>query len=237
MASISVRHQHASFPSPTGDIRVREVLKGIRRTIGTATDEAAPATIGDIRAMIAHAGQNLTAVRDRALLLIGFAGAMRRSELTALDVADLERRDEGMALTLRRSKTDQEGAGRKVALPYGSDPRTCPVRALDDWLTATDITDGPIFRPINRHGQVQPTRLSGQSVSLIVKRLAASAQMDSQRYSGHSLRAGFATSAAAAGATEAAIANQTGHRSMEILRRYVRHGNLFTDNAVTRLGL
>ena len=149
----------------------------------------------------------------------------------------VERRDEGVLVHVRVSKSDQEGAGRLVAIPHGRDRHTCPVAALDEWLTAAAIVDGAVFRSVNRHGTVGPQRLSAQSVSLVIKRAAERAGFDPTRISGHSLRAGFATSAAANGASESSIANQTGHRSMEVLRRYVRHGNVFTDNAVTSIGL
>jgi site-specific recombinase XerD len=237
LASISIAHQAVGFPSPTHDIAVRTVARGVRRTLGTATREAAPLLIGDLRRVIAHLPDTLAGTRDRALLLVGWAGALRRSELVALDAEDLTTRDEGLVATIRRSKTDPEGAGRSVALPHGHDPHTCPVRALHGWQTAAGITSGPIFRPINRHGQVGPQRLTAQSVTDILRRAAHSANIEQSRLSGHSLRAGFATSAAAAGATERAIANQTGHRSMDVLRKYIRIGTIFTDNAVSQVGL
>jgi integrase len=212
-------------------------MKGIRRSLTVAQREAAPAVIGEVRRMVAHLPRDIAGTRDRALLLVGFAGAMRRSELVGLDVTDITHRDEGLAITIRSSKTDQEGAGRQVAIPIGRDPETCPVRALQGWLDAAGIEDGPVFRPIDRHGNVSPDRLSDRAVALIVKRSAEGAGLDPSLYSGHSLRAGFATTAAANGASERAIANQTGHKSMEVLRRYVRHGSLFTDNAATMLGL
>ena len=237
LAAISIAHQWAGKVSPTTDVRVREVMRGIRRTLGTAQAEAAPLTIGDVRRICARLSDTPIDVRDRAVLLTGFAGALRRSEIAALDLDDVTHRDEGIALTLRRSKTDQEGAGRRVALTRGSDHETCPVSALDRWIELAVIEDGPIFRAVDRHGTIGEDRLSGQSVGLIVKRAVASIGLDPSRYSGHSLRAGFATTAAANGAAERAIANQTGHVSMNVLRRYVRHGSLFVDNAVTTLGL
>lgn len=237
MAAISVAHQHVGHPSPTSDVRVREVLRGIRRTLGTAPDAATPATIGDIRTMLAHLPDDLSGLRDCALLLVGFAGALRRSELVGLNVEDLDAREEGIAVTLRRSKTDQEGEGRRIALPYGHDHHTCPVAALKAWLAAAGIESGPVFRSVNRHGQVGQGRLSTAAVAQTIKRAAARAKIDPSHFSGHSLRAGFATTAAAAGASERAIAAQTGHQSMAVLRRYVRHGSLFTDNAVNQVGL
>lgn len=237
LCAISVYHQRAGLESPSSAAGVREVMKGIRRSLKTAQHEAAPAVIGEIRRMVAHLPHDVGGTRDRALLLVGFAGAMRRSELVALDVADLEERDEGVVALLRTSKTDQEGQGRRVAIPFGRDPETCPVTALRAWLSAGSITEGSVFRAVDRHGRVGTGRLSDRAVALVVKRAAERAGLDPARYSGHSLRAGFATTAAANGASERAIAAQTGHRSMEVLRRYVRHGSVFTDNAATALGL
>jgi integrase len=237
MAAISVEHQRHGLVSPTQDPRVREIVRGLRRSLGVATREALPARIGEIRRMVAHLPDTLAGTRDRALLLVGFASAMRASELVALDVGDIERRDEGVTLLQRRSKTDQEGRQARRALVWGSDPMTCPIAALDRWLAAAEITDGAVFRSVSRHDKVGPERLTSRAVSLVVKRAAEQAGLDPTGYSAHSLRAGFATTAAANGASERAIANQTGHRSMEVLRRYVRHGTVFTDNAVSTLGL
>lgn len=170
MAAISIAHQRHGYPSPTTEPRVREILKGIRRTHGTAQREAAPAVIGEIRRMVARLPEGTAGARDRALLLVGFAGALRASELVELDAADLEPSDRGLLLVLRRSKTDQEGRGDRVALPYGRETETCPVRALRGWLEVGGITDGPIFRPVDRHGRVGSGRLTTQAVSLVVKR-------------------------------------------------------------------
>jgi integrase len=138
---------------------------------------------------------------------------------------------------LRQSKTDQEGTGRKIGIPYGSNPETCPVRVLQAWTEEASLTSGPLFRSINRHGQVQPGRLSGVDVARIVKKLAERAGLDATKYAGHSLRAGHATSAAIAGALERSIMNQTGHRSVQTVRRYIRDGSLFRENSAGKLGL
>lgn len=237
LASISVVHGAAGHLSPTRDPRVQTVTRGVRRRLGTAQVEARPLGLGDLRQVLAHLPDSPSGARDRALLLVGFAGAFRRSELVALHVDGLERRDEGLVVRLRSSKTDPEAAGRQVAIPYGSDRYTCPVTAVDAWLDLAAIISGPLFRSVDRHGNVSDHGLSGQSVSLILRRAAERAGLSSSGLSGHSLRAGFATTAAANGASEASIARQTGHRSMDILRRYVRHGTVFTDNAVTKVGL
>jgi site-specific recombinase XerD len=237
IASISQAHQVAGFNSPTSDMTVRVLMQGIRREKGTAPDCKAPAVTSDIKVMVSTLPDSLLGIRDRALLLVGFAGGFRRSELVALYVEDLEFKREGLVINLRRSKTDQEGQGRKVAIPYGSNCDTCPVRSLQLWLEESGISSGPVFRSVNRHGNLQANRLSDKAVALVVKRTAEAAGLDSSKYSGHSLRAGMATSAAAAGVSERAIMNQTGHRSQAMVRRYIREGNLFNDNAAARLGL
>jgi integrase len=216
---------------------VSEVLKGIRRTKGTAPACKAPLLVGQLKAALGVGRGDLLGMRDRALLLIGFAGAFRRSELVGLDVADLAFTDDGLVITLRRSKTDQEGEGRKVGIPHGSKPTTCPVRVLRAWLEAAGIVTGPLFRSVNRHGKVGAVRLSDRAVALAVKRAAESAGLDASTFSGHSLRAGLATSAAAAGASERSIMDQTGHRSVQMVRRYIRDGSLFRDNAAAHVGL
>ncbi len=238
VAGISVAHQHAGFPSPTTDALVRSVLSGIRRTVGTAPNQVAPTTIGEIRKMTARKGDSTIEIRDRAILLLGFAGAFRRSELVSLDVCDIEERPDGILVTLRRSKTDQTGEGDTKAIPFGTDAETCPVRAVQAWISTAATTDGPLLRPVDRHGNVSPSRLSGKAVALVVKRAAERVGLDPTAYAGHSLRAGFVTTAAANGATERAIARQTGHAAgSAVLRHYIRHASAFTDNAVNDLGL
>jgi integrase len=176
-------------------------------------------------------------VRDRALVLLGFAGAFRRSELVGLDLADLGFRRDGLVVRLRRSKTDPEAEGREVGIPYGSHLETCPVRAIQDWLSLLGQGQGPLFRPVNRHHRILTSRLSAQSVALVVKRLAGRMQLDSRQFAAHSLRAGLATAAAAAGVPERAIMAQTGHRSLTTLRKYIRTGSLFLENAAAKVGL
>lgn len=236
LAAISQAHQHAGHPSPSQDAHVRTVMKGIRRTLGTAPTVKAPILTEDLRLMIAALPDHPRSLRDRALLLLGFAGGFRRSELVGITLADLEFCRDGLTVTLRRSKTDQEGEGRKVAIPNGSTPLTCPVRALQDWLATAKIEDGFIFRAVSASGLILHP-MTAQSVGLIVKQAAKRAGLDPQRFGGHSLRAGLCTTAARAGVSERAIMNQTGHRSSATLRRYIREGNLFTDNAAARLGL
>jgi integrase len=175
-------------------------------------------------------GDRLKDLRDRALLLVGFAGGLRRSELAAINLVDFDRVREGIILTIRRSKTDQEGVGRKIGIPFG---RTihCPVRALENWLSAARIESGPVFRPVDRQGRVSASQLSGEAVSLILRDRMIEAGFIAQGYSGHSLRAGFATSATRAGVSTLKTRRQTGHASDAMLSRYVREGELFLGNA------
>jgi integrase len=175
-------------------------------------------------------GDRLKDLRDRALLLIGFAGGLRRSELAAINLIDFERVRDGIILTIRRSKTDQDRRGRKIGIPFGRNIR-CPVRALENWLIAARIEEGPVFRPLDRHGRVSAGRLSGEVVSLIVRDRMGAAGFDPTEYSGHSLRAGFATSGTRAGVSTFKIRQQTGHASDAMLSRYVREGELFLGNA------
>ena len=179
----------------------------------------------------------LIGLRDRALILLGFAGAFRRSELVSLTLEDCAFGKDGLTVTLRRSKTDQSGEGRKIGIPYGSNPETCPVRSLQSWLELGAIGGGPVFCSINRHGKIQAGRLSGGDVARIVKKLVERAGLDPSKFAGHSLRAGHATSAAIAGASERSIMNQTGHRSVQMVRRYIRDGSLFRENSAGELGL
>jgi integrase len=235
--AIAEAHKAAGLESPTHTAIVANTMKGIRRTMGTAPAQKAAALTDDIRAMVDATDAGIIGVRDRALILLGFAGAFRRSELVGLDTADCAFGKDGLTVTLRRSKTDQDSAGRKVGIPYGANPETCPVRIVQYWTDRAAITSGPLFRSINRHGQVQPGRLSGIDVARVVKKLAGRAGLDSAKYAGHSLRAGHATSAAIAGASERSIMNQTGHRSVQMVRRYIRDGSLFRENSAGKLGL
>ena len=235
--AIAEAHKAVGLDSPTAAGIVRNTLKGIKRTLGTAAVQKAPALTADIRAMVEATDVGPIGARDRAIVLLGFAGAFRRAEIVGLDVSDLAFSRDGLTVTLRRSKTDQEGQGRNVGIPYGSNPETCPVRVLQAWLEQGDATSGPVFRSFNRHGHTQQGRLSGIDVARVVKKLALRAGLDPAKYAGHSLRAGHATSAAASGASERSIMNQTGHRSVQMVRRYIREGNLFRENSAGKLGL
>jgi integrase len=238
LSGISQAHQAAGYVTPTTDAHVRLVFQGIRRTLGSAPAQKNAAITAEVRAMVETLSPtSLIGVRDRALLLVGFAGAFRRSEVVSLAVADVTFASDGLIVQLRRSKTDQEGEGRKVGLPFGSNPLTCPVHALRVWLDVAAITRGPIFRAVDRHANVSNTRLTDQSVALVVKRCAKAAGLDWPRYAGHSLRSGLATAAAMADVSERAIMAQTGHKSLPMVRRYIRDGSLFRRNAAAAVGL
>jgi site-specific recombinase XerD len=239
VAALATGHRLAGYsPSPTRDDSVKVTLAGIRRTIGTARQGKLGVTIEELRSLVAVCDpDSLAGLRDRALLVLCFAGAFRRSELVSLDLSDVDQTRDGLRVSLRRSKTDQEGTGTVKGLPYGSNPQTCPVRTLEAWLEMAGIADGPLFRPINRHGQISPERLSDKSVALIVKRAAEGAGLDPTRVAGHSLRRGFATTAARNRVPELTICRQTGHRSLATLRAYVEEATLFTDNAAALVGL
>jgi len=238
LTSINKVHRAAGHAAPAaGDLVVGETLKGIRRVHGTEQAGKQPLFTDDLRRMMGALPAGLMGIRDRAILLLGFAGAFRRSELALLAADQVRESKEGLVVRVARSKTDQEARGREVAIPYGSDPGTCPVRACRDWLAAAGLKEGPVFRGIDRHGHVNGRALHKDSIGLIVKRAARAAGLDGKLYAGHSLRAGFCTQAYMNGAREFDIMRQTGHRSLETLRKYIRGRGLFRDNAATKLGL
>jgi site-specific recombinase XerD len=229
LAAIRYFHRAAGYDSPTGDEAVKATLSGIRRTIGAAPVRKRAATSDMVIAMSAT-GTSLRALRDRAIILLGFAGAFRRSELVALDVEDLEEAPEGLLVTIRRSKTDQEGIGRKVAIPRGE--IACPVVALRAWLEA-GITAGPVFRRVlnKRNQRLTQARLGPRNVATIVKAAVAKLGLESAAFAGHSLRAGFVTSAVKRGANLIKITDVTGHRSLEMLKTYSRDAEAFVGHA------
>ncbi len=229
VAAIRYAHKLAHLESPTDSEAVKATLRGIRRTVGPAKARKAPALAEKVRAMVALAPESLTGLRDRALLLLGFAGAFRRSELVGLDVADIAETKTGLLVTIRRSKTDQEGEGATIAIARGD--VACPVRALLEWLDAAEIRAGPIFRPINKAGKVAAERLTDRSVANLVKAYAQRAGFDPTLFSGHSLRSGFLTSAAAKGASIFKMMDVSRHKSVDTLRGYVRDAELFKDHA------
>jgi site-specific recombinase XerD len=229
IAAIRYAHKLAHLDTPTDSEAVKATLRGIRRTFGGANVRKAPAVAAKMHSMVATAPDRLSGLRDRALLLLGFAGAFRRSELVALDVADVAEAKTGLLITIRRSKTDQEGEGVAIAIAKGD--IACPAQALREWLDAAGIETGPIFRPINKAGMVAQERLTDRSVANIVKAYAERAGFDASTFSGHSLRSGFLTSAAAKGASIFKMMDVSRHKSVDTLRGYVRDAELFKDHA------
>jgi site-specific recombinase XerD len=239
LTSITKAHQAAGLPTPASmqHAVVSETLKGIRRSLGTAQPGKEPLLTADIKAMLDALDDGLLGCRDRALLLAGFAGGFRRSEIVSLDCEDVSETADGLVVRVRRSKTDPEAKGTTVALPYGSTAATCPVRSYRSWIAAAGIQAGPAFRSVDRHGGVGQGRMNAGSVARLIKRAAEAAGLDPASYAGHSLRAGFATQAFLNGAAEVSIMRQTRHKSLNTLRKYIRDRSLFRDNPAAKLGL
>ena len=232
LAAIRLVHLGAGHPSPHNTIQVTEVMRGIRREWGKPPNRKAPAIDQVIKQMVDTVGQETAkGQRDRALLLFGFAGAFRRSELVALNTWNLEYRDEGVKITIEASKTDQEAQGQTIAMVRQPNSPYCPVRALNDWLTVAKIKRGALFVRMHRGDNVGKARLSAQSVAIIVKDYANKVGLDSAQYSGHSLRRGFLTSAARNHASIFKMADQSRHKSLDVLRQYVQEEEMFENNA------
>jgi len=230
LAALSKLHNAYGFSNPVRTELVKATMRGIKRSKGVAQREAAPLIKEDLFSVLANLGDRPKDLRDKALLLIGFAAALRRSEIVALNVQDVQFVRLGTIITIRHSKTDQQAAGRQIGIPFGRS-RWCPVKALEDWLANAAITEGPIFRQINRHGHISPQPMKPEAVSIVVRERVASIGLNPTLYSGHSLRAGLASSAAEAGVASWAIRRTTGHRSDQMLNRYIRLGDLFQHNA------
>jgi integrase len=252
LSGIQSMHKAEGLEFDSRQRELRDTWRGIRRTHGIAQRGKAPTVTEELRALVATLDtETPSGARDRALLLLGFAGCFRRSELVALDYDHVAEHRDGVVVSLAWSKTDQEGAGSEKGIPYGAHPETCPVRALKDWVSLAGITEGPLFRPVTRHGRIRATRLTDKGVARVVKRTVLAAQtaatgsgncaladtFDPKRYAGHSLRAGFITSAAAAGVSTHDIMRQSGHTREETLRKYIRHATVFRENAAAKVGL
>ena len=233
MAAIAHHHRQAGAVPPhqaEGGAVVLDALAGIRRSRVVEPDRKAAADADIVMQLLwSIQGDGMAALRDRALIAFGMALAARRSELVALDVADLAWEKQGLRVTIRSSKTDQEAQGAVVAVPEGR--RLTPLAHLRAWLGAAAITEGPVFRPLRKGGRVRDARLSDDAVARIVKARAAAAGLDPERYAGHSLRAGFVTAAARAGADVWKIQQVTRHKSIQVLSGYVRDARLFDDHA------
>src|SRR5215210_4337433 len=229
-AAIRYAHKLAGQPDPTESEDVRSAMRGVRRTIGVAQRQKALATAEVLAAMLSHTPATLIGARDRAILALGFSGAFRRSELVALDVEDLADAPEGLRVTIRKSKTDQEGRGQEIAIPHGRHVK--PVAAVKDWIAAAGITSGPLFRPVSRSGTVRGAeRLTDRSIADIVKRYATAAGLKAEDFSGHSLRAGFVTTAAERDVELTRIMDVTRHKDVRTVTGYVRCANLFKGHA------
>ncbi len=253
LAAIRAAHQHARLPLDLTGQAFKDVWAGIRRERGTRPIKKRALVTADLRKAVAELPASTIGVRDRALLLVGFASALRRSELASLVVGDgvghrVSFTDDGLLIELGRSKSDQESKGAVIAVPFGSRVTTCPVRALRAWLAEAGIEHGPVFRPITRHGHIGADAMTGHGVALAVKRAVfraelatghsiAEAMASAATVAGHSLRAGFVTAADAAGAPISKIMEQARHARFETTRGYVREADAFRDNAAGYLGL
>jgi site-specific recombinase XerD len=229
LAAIRYAHMLAGHPSPTTSEAVKATLHGIKHTFRHSPARKAPATSDRVAKMVALTADNARGLRDRALLLLSFAGAFRRSELVALNLEDLEFCEHGLRVTIRKSKTDQEGDGATIAIARGS--LACPVEAVRNWAEMARITHGPIFRPVSKKGRVLNRRLSDRAVADLVKAYARRIGLRAGDFSAHSLRAGFLTSAAQRGASIFKMMDVSRHRSIETLRGYVRDAELFRNHA------
>jgi integrase len=221
---------------------IATVLRGINNKLGKRPNRKEPILTEDLKKMLEAISiargclPNLIGLRDRALLLLGFSGAFRRSELVALTMADIKFTRDGFIALVRRSKTDQAGEGIEKIIPYGNDPLTCPVRAMQDWLAASEIKEGAIFRAIDRHGNMAKTALAGNAVARIIKRNPY-IRNNEENFSGHSLRSGFITSAVKRGVPTDLIMQQTGHKSVAEMNGYIRRGKSFKETASAMVGL
>jgi len=237
LAAIKYAHKLAKAADPTEDEEVSAAIKGIRRKLTTRpTRQKAAATVDVLQMLLARTPATLTGKRDRALLALGFAGAFRRSELMALNVADLVEHPEGLRVRIRKSKTDQEGAGTEIAIPHGRFVR--PVALVREWLDAAGISDGPVFRPVSRYGVMrrldargEPPRLTTRAVGDIIKHYTSAAGLDASTFGPHSLRAGYITTAAERGADLARIMDQSRHRDPRTVVGYIRRANAFKDHS------
>ena len=236
LAGIAHEHRARGFEWARAHPAIGAVMRGIRRELGTAPNQKAPVEIAELAALVAVLGDGLQDTRDRAILTVGWFGAFRRAELVAITVADVAEQREGIVVTLRRSKGDQEGRGAEKGIAYASSLAICPVRSLAEWRARSKIATGPLFRSIDCKDRIGPRGLCDKMIALIVQRTAERAGLDPHNLAGHSLRAGFCTTAARRGKSLDAIMRQTLHKSERVVRRYIRHAKVFDDNASVGLG-
>jgi len=216
---------------------VRATFAGIRRQRGVAPRPKTTLLVDELRAAVATCGERRIDIRDRALVLLGFAGALRRSELVGLDVDDVRLENEGLVFAPTTLEDESRRRARGIAVLRGSDPRTCPVRALQAWLATSGISDGPLYGAVDRAGRVGRGRLTARIVGERVKKIGARSGLDPHCYAAHSLRSGFATSAARANKSEAAIMRQGRWKNIPVARRYIRAGSRWHDHAGAGIGL
>ena len=239
LVSIGVIHKLKGHYLDTKHPSIIENIMGIKRRKGSIQKGKKPILINDLKLIIdvidQEKNEDIKKLRDRSIILIGFSGGFRRNEIVALDYEDLDFVSEGLKIDIKRSKTDQFGEGSKKALPYFDNSQYCPVVSLQKWIKISKINSGSLFRRFSKGSKLSENRLTDQTVALLIKAYLQLAGIDSKNYSGHSLRSGFATSAAESGAEERSIMTMTGHKSTEMVRRYIKEANLFKNNALNKI--
>ena len=239
LVSIGVIHKLKGLYLDTKHPSIIENIMGIKRRKGSKQSGKKPILISNLKVIIDVIDQidreEIKKFRDRSIILIGFSGGFRRNEIVSIDYDDLDFMSEGLKINVRRSKTDQFGEGFTKALPYFDSSRYCPVVSLKNWLNISKINSGPVFRRFDKGSRLSENRLTDQIVALLIKQYLNLAGIDNKNYSGHSLRSGFATSAAESGVEERNIMAMTGHKSTEMVRRYIKDANLFKNNALNKI--
>ena len=239
LVSIGVIHKLKGHYLDTKHPSIIENIMGIKRRKGSIQKGKKPILINNLKLIIdvidQEKNEDIKKLRDRSIILIGFSGGFRRNEIVALDYEDLDFVSEGLKIDIKRSKTDQFGEGSKKALPYFDNSKYCPVISLQKWIKMSKINSGSLFRRFTKGSKLSENRLTDQTVALLIKAYLQLAGIDSKNYSGHSLRSGFATSAAESGAEERSIMTMTGHKSTEMVRRYIKEANLFKNNALNKI--
>ena len=239
LVSIGVIHRIKGHYLDTKHPSIIENIMGIKRRKGSNQKGKKPLLISNLKLIIdvidQQSKEEIKKLRDRSVILIGFSGGFRRNEIVSLDYDDLEFVAEGLKINIRRSKTDQFGEGSIKALPYFDNSQYCPVVSVKKWINISKINSGSLFRRFTKGSKLSDNRLTDQTVALLIKEYLELAGIDSRNYSGHSLRSGFATSAAESGAEERSIMAMTGHKSTEMVRRYIKEANLFKNNALNKI--
>ena len=241
LVSIGVIHKLKGHYLDTKHPAIIENIMGIKRRKGSVQKGKKPILINDLKAIInaidQESAKEIKKNRDKTIILIGFGGGFRRAELVSIDYEDVEFVAEGVKIIIKRSKTDQFGEGLIKALPYFSNKLYCPVLHLKKWFEISNIKSGPIFRKFNKGFNLSDKRLTDQTVALIIKEYLDLAGIENKNYSGHSLRSGFATATAESGADERSIMAMTGHKTTQMVRRYIKEANLFKNNALNKIKL